>query len=251
MKIRSPWLPRALWLLTGTFTCQAVSAQVAPPNVPSLRPPVPARWSITYTEADATTKSNESNAVKAQAAAEAAINGGGKSHRLTKELYETAGKVAYVIKSFADGTTDPVYIVDRVAYTVNPGSKQVQPEPIGSFSSGNLRFADTYPGFEWLKKQYFVDEQPIGDHKYWHYRQSTSQPKSGGTQVDAEAALRYDASVAASEREAWIDEETGLPYAFRRGLVTGVYNHQTPSGDKIELPSSVAKAVRRFEGYTD
>ncbi|MBE7157090.1 MAG: hypothetical protein INR62_01420 [Rhodospirillales bacterium] len=159
---------------------------------------------------------------------------------MVKEEYQLDGQTAAVNRFYSDGVVQKTYIVKGIAFITNPDTQRVRALMLNEGVGRDLRFGASYPGFEWLKTDFFVDAPEQGGRKLAHYRQAPTKGKGGTT---------FDPYATETEREAWIDEDNHLPFAFREGKVSGVYQFEAVSPEKIPLPSEIEQAIRKYNGY--
>ena len=231
----------SLYFVMAVGLSQNVHAQAGTEAL-SFTPALHAHWSIIYQDRSKQPAHDGDAGLNSQ-------TGKSKNKQVMKENFEIGDQASYMIRSYADGSVETIYLVNKVAYISDPPSKGARPELMSSFSGVDVLFSEKYPGVGWVSQQYFVDEQTISNRKCLHYRQEASAPKPGKAMDDQGSSLSYDPNFTSSEREAWMDEETKLPYAFHSGTVNAVYEHLPPTGEKIVLPPAVAKAVRYYNGY--
>jgi hypothetical protein len=204
-----------------------------------LTPPAQASWSISYKDKEHGKHSAGRNSNEMAEVSEAQL----KDKEVSEEVYEINNRIARVTRHYTDGSQAQNYVVDNLALIQDPQSKKVRIEAVDEFTGAGFHFRICFPGFEWVKPEFYVDSVAQGDVQLYHFRLD-QQPLAGDKSFPE--LTHHPGS---SDREAWVDAKTGLPYAFRNGTIYGVYHYGSGQSLDIKLPAEFEKARRRYYGY--
>lgn len=217
-----------IFVLLMAFTPFPVALAEELPKSLTLSPPARARWTISYQHRDQP------------------VSAGTEEKVLIKAEYAVDESLGRLTKTYFDGTREESYVVENLGFIDDPESKRVRVEAIDNSTGDGLRFKSFYPGFEWIKQQYYVETVEKEGRRLLHFRQAAGSPH---LDTNGGLSLEYRPDVSLEGREAWIDLATGLPASFRIGAITGVYQHEPPLQGRITLPPAFEKALRFYQGY--
>ncbi|MBE7157089.1 MAG: hypothetical protein INR62_01415 [Rhodospirillales bacterium] len=238
-----------LFLLVNLFLCQEVFPQQDNSVLPSTKPVLGARWTITYERQesegsqDKSVPNKPSKMLHKRKDAPAEQKPAKSDKVLQSEEYRVTAEAACVTKKYSDGSERAIYIIGGVAYQRSTDGKKIMALSTGGTNDSEITFTEHYPGCDWLQERYYVDTEKQGDRDCQHYR----KPANSRTATEGELPI-YDAFVTYLDREAWIDAETGLPSSFRQGVLYGTYHHESVLEEPIVVPDEITQAIKRYNG---
>jgi len=223
----------------------ATSANPTPPL--SLTPPATARWEITFEQRRPHGPATPAPADRARATGPAQDPAADPAAAATvvKGRYTLTGKTATAQLTYADGRREELFLLEDMILFEDPALQRVRVHKIDQYSPEEMRFAQRYPGLDWVSRDWFRGVVEKGGRRLLWFRQ---EPGTGTREQRPTDPLVYDNRFATEGREAWFDAATLLPDSFRTGDLLGTYRHLPPPTTPISIPRRHAHAVQFYLG---
>lgn len=151
--------------------------------------------------------------------------------------YQITGNIARHVLTLKNGAHQTIYIAGHYKLAFDAELKKVlivDLERVDAEVPEQL-FHQQYPGFEWVKPEFYEGEAQAGGQPCHHFRYP-EEALAEATPADGDAAAARPAGRSLHAWEAWVSAETGLPVAYRQDGVTGIYHFAAPPAAPLTLP---------------
>ncbi len=219
------------------FTILTATGQTGPRV--QLKPQASAAYSVTLRQGKEKPKD--------EASSEIAVDSGAADDkkRIVIEV-EITGETARATTRAADGKTTEVFMFRELFLRLDESTKKVRPYKFDQYAPADMRFTRSFPGIDWVTPAMFKGKVDRKGTLCLHFAQEANTGEK--TPLNQDDALAYDNRRAGQRREAWFDAATGLPVAFKDGVLEGSYRHDGPAKGQVKLPKPYFDAVKHYYG---